>query len=253
VLARSASATPSSFARYGPRAGPRLAHSSACRGICFAITSLPTESARLSMEGYLASIDAARDAVLQYIALESRWNAQRSAMLAARRGLAERSHRMLCAIHSTYGKDSPECRVVTAATSSAPRRRRRKRRGPAVSGGGWAGNRRLGDGCEGGHGRAEAEGCRHQRRRRRGRPRQARRRGGGDAPGVAKAPVFRGRGGTPWRGWGWAGVRWVETRRRAVVAVPWTIPKAILKEQGRTGSWPGERTGALGWWGPGTG
>ena len=47
VLARSASATPSSFARYGPRAGPRLAHSSAYGSICFAIASLPTESARL--------------------------------------------------------------------------------------------------------------------------------------------------------------------------------------------------------------
>ena len=46
VLARSASATPSSFARYGPRTGPRLAHSSACGCICFAITSLPTESVR---------------------------------------------------------------------------------------------------------------------------------------------------------------------------------------------------------------
>ncbi|MBU6290240.1 MAG: hypothetical protein KGS10_18940 [Chloroflexi bacterium] len=50
VLARSASATPSSFARYGPRIGPRLAHSSACGSICFAITSLPTESVRLRME-----------------------------------------------------------------------------------------------------------------------------------------------------------------------------------------------------------
>ncbi len=47
VLARSASAAPSSFACYGPRTGPRLAHSSACGSICFAITSLPTESARL--------------------------------------------------------------------------------------------------------------------------------------------------------------------------------------------------------------
>ena len=47
VLARSASATPSLFARYGPRIGPRLAHFSACRSICFAITSLPIESARL--------------------------------------------------------------------------------------------------------------------------------------------------------------------------------------------------------------
>ncbi len=47
VLARSACANPSSFARYGPRAGPRLAHSSACASICFAITSLPTESSQL--------------------------------------------------------------------------------------------------------------------------------------------------------------------------------------------------------------
>ena len=47
VLARSACANPSSFARYGPRTGPRLAHSSACASICFAITSLPTESIRL--------------------------------------------------------------------------------------------------------------------------------------------------------------------------------------------------------------
>ncbi len=46
VLARSASANPLSFARYGPRTGPRLAHSSACASICFAITSLPTESSR---------------------------------------------------------------------------------------------------------------------------------------------------------------------------------------------------------------
>ncbi len=48
VLARSACATPSSFARYGPRTGPRLAHSSACTSICFAIPSLPNESVRLS-------------------------------------------------------------------------------------------------------------------------------------------------------------------------------------------------------------
>ena len=40
-------ANPSSFARYGPRTGPRLAHSSACGSICFAITSLPTGSLRL--------------------------------------------------------------------------------------------------------------------------------------------------------------------------------------------------------------
>ena len=49
VLARSACANPSSFARYGPGTGPRLAHSSACASICVAITSLPTESLRLSV------------------------------------------------------------------------------------------------------------------------------------------------------------------------------------------------------------
>ena len=48
MLARSACANPSSFARYAPGTGPRLAHSSACASICFAITSLPTESFRLS-------------------------------------------------------------------------------------------------------------------------------------------------------------------------------------------------------------
>ena len=47
VLARSAPANPSSFARYGPRTGPRLAHSSACERIWGAITFLPTESFRL--------------------------------------------------------------------------------------------------------------------------------------------------------------------------------------------------------------
>jgi hypothetical protein len=47
VLARSASANPSSFARYGPRTGPRIAHPSACESICFAIASLPTASLRL--------------------------------------------------------------------------------------------------------------------------------------------------------------------------------------------------------------
>ena len=40
VLARSACANPSSFARYGPGTGPRLDHSWACTSICFAITSL---------------------------------------------------------------------------------------------------------------------------------------------------------------------------------------------------------------------
>lgn len=87
----------------------------------------------LSMEGYRARIDAARDAVFQYIALQSRLNAQRSAMLAARRALAEWSHRMLCAIHSTYGMDSQEYQVIAAATSPAPRRRARKRRSAAVA------------------------------------------------------------------------------------------------------------------------
>ena len=87
----------------------------------------------LSMDGYRASIDAARDALFQYIALQSRLNAQRSAMLAARRALAEWSNRMLCAIHSTYGKDSQEYQVIAAATSPAPRRRPRKRRGAAVA------------------------------------------------------------------------------------------------------------------------
>ena len=44
VLARSACANPSSFARYGPRTRPRRAHTSDCPSICFAITSLPTGS-----------------------------------------------------------------------------------------------------------------------------------------------------------------------------------------------------------------
>ncbi len=47
VLAQSAPANPSSFAFYGPRTGPRLAHSSPYERICGAITSLPTESFRL--------------------------------------------------------------------------------------------------------------------------------------------------------------------------------------------------------------
>ena len=46
VLAGSSFARASSFARYGPRAGPRLAHSSSCERICGAITSLPTASFR---------------------------------------------------------------------------------------------------------------------------------------------------------------------------------------------------------------
>jgi hypothetical protein len=47
VSAGSSSAMPSLFARYPAPAG-RLAHSSACERICCAITSLPTESSRLS-------------------------------------------------------------------------------------------------------------------------------------------------------------------------------------------------------------
>ncbi len=62
VLARSACATPSSFARYGPRTGPRLAHSSACTSICFAIPSLPNESVRLSLNDSVGSVVLARSA-----------------------------------------------------------------------------------------------------------------------------------------------------------------------------------------------
>ena len=47
VLAGSSFARASSFSRHGPGTGPRLAHSSACASISFAITSLPTESFRL--------------------------------------------------------------------------------------------------------------------------------------------------------------------------------------------------------------
>ena len=87
----------------------------------------------LSMEGYHASIDAARDEVFQYIALQSRLNAQRGRMLAAGRALAEWSSRMLCAVHSTFGKDSHPYQAAAAVKSSAPRRRPRKRRGAAVA------------------------------------------------------------------------------------------------------------------------
>jgi hypothetical protein len=48
VLAGSSFARASSFARYGPGTGPRLAHSSSCERICGATTSLPTASFRLS-------------------------------------------------------------------------------------------------------------------------------------------------------------------------------------------------------------
>jgi len=47
VLARSASANPSSFARYGPRTGPRLAHSSARKAS--ALQSFPSQ---LNRPGY---------------------------------------------------------------------------------------------------------------------------------------------------------------------------------------------------------
>ena len=55
VLARSASARASSFARYGPRTGPRLDHSWACGSIGCATTSLPTASRRLSFDMGLRS------------------------------------------------------------------------------------------------------------------------------------------------------------------------------------------------------
>ena len=87
----------------------------------------------LSMEGYHASIDAARDEVFQYIALQSRLNAQRGRMLAAGRVLAELSSRMLCAVHSTFGKDSHPYQAAAAVKSSAPRRRPRNRRAVAVA------------------------------------------------------------------------------------------------------------------------
>ncbi|MFM8419801.1 MAG: hypothetical protein ACKOEQ_06720, partial [Verrucomicrobiota bacterium] len=53
---------------------------------------------------------------------------------------------------------------------------------------------------------------------------------GGDGPGTAKAAVFHGRVGAPWRGCVWDSVRRLETRRRATGAMPRTTPKAILKE-----------------------
>ena len=87
----------------------------------------------LSVEGYHASIDEAREEVFQYIALQSQLNAQRGRMLAAGRALAERSSRMLCAVHSTFGKDSHQYQAAAAVKSSAPRRKSRKRRGAAVA------------------------------------------------------------------------------------------------------------------------
>ena len=43
---RSASANSPAFARYGPRTGPRLAHSLDCEGVCCAITALPAVAMR---------------------------------------------------------------------------------------------------------------------------------------------------------------------------------------------------------------
>lgn len=85
----------------------------------------------LSIEGYRAKIDAARDAVFRYMAIQSQLNAQRGVMLAAGRELAEWSNRMFCGVQSTFGKDSQQCQAVAAATPSAPRRTPRKRRGTA--------------------------------------------------------------------------------------------------------------------------
>ena len=87
----------------------------------------------LSVEGYQARIDAARDEVFQYIALQSQLNAQRGRMMAAGRLLAGWSNRMLCAFHSSFGKDSPQYQAVAATKSSPPRRRSRKRRGAAIA------------------------------------------------------------------------------------------------------------------------
>lgn len=87
----------------------------------------------LSVEGYEARIDAARDEVFQYIALQSQLNAQRGRMMAAGRVLAGWSNRMLCAFHSSFGKDSPQYQSVAATKSSPPRRRSRKRRGAALA------------------------------------------------------------------------------------------------------------------------
>jgi hypothetical protein len=54
-------------------------------------------------------------------------------MLAAGRVLAELSSRMLCAVHSTFGKDSHQYQAAAAVKSSSPRRKPRKRRGAAVA------------------------------------------------------------------------------------------------------------------------
>ena len=303
----------------------------------------------LSVEGYQARIDAARDEVFQYIALQSQLNAQRGRMMAAGRALAERSSRMLCAVHSTFGKDSPQYQAVAATKSSAPRRRSRKRRGAAIATGSRAtgpmpapatARGPLQDADPAAHagligpGRAdlgrvdnagteppvdvanETEGAPpiealapHEIRESNASPADVVERveeidgakniaqadveapqpkalaidaadtrrafaealavpwpiheealedgtdaeadlnrvhphgadnaedegeqdgkEGGDGPGAAKAPVFHGRVGAPWRGCVWDGVRRLETRRRATGAMPRTTPKAILKE-----------------------
>ena len=289
----------------------------------------------LSMEGYHASIDAARDEVFQYIALQSRLNAQRGRMLAAGRALAEWSSRMLCAVHSTFGKDSHPYQAAAAVKSSAPRRRPRKRRGAAVATGtradkspagrstvrepveevhpvahegllgkglvdagdetevvrrievlaprechasdadpadevehGWqvggaeevaeedAGRSKPKsvaiDAADAGRALTDAlaaPGAIHEDAPQAGKDPgadlnpacphvaegaedQGERDGEGerDAAGVANAPMCQGRGGASWRGCGWDGVRRLETRNRAVKAVPWAIPEAILRE-----------------------
>ena len=303
----------------------------------------------LSVEGYQARIDAARDEVFQYIALQSQLNAQRGRMMAAGRVLAGWSNRMLCAFHSSFGKDSPEYQAVAATKSSHPRRRSRKRRGAAIATGrpatgpmpgpstargplqdadpaahaGLIGPGRADLGREDNAGTEppgdvanETEGAPPiealaPRERQRGVANpadEAERREeidgagkivekdveapqpkalaidaadtrravaeplavprsihevaledgtdaeadlnrvhppgaddaedegeqdgeeGGDGPGTAKAPVFHGRVGAPWRGCVWDSVRRLETRRRATGAMLRTTPKAILKE-----------------------
>ena len=303
----------------------------------------------LSVEGYQARIDAARDEVFQYIALQSQLNAQRGRMMAAGRVLAGWSNRMLCAFHSSFGKDSPQYQSVAATKSSPPRRRSRKRRGAAMATGRPAAGPMpapatargpVEDAAPASHaeivhpGRAdlgrednagteppvdvvnEMEGAPPiealaPRERQRGvanpadeaerreeidgagkivekdveapqpkalaidaadtrravaeplavprsihevaledgtdpeadvnqdRPHGADNaedqdeqdvKEGGDGPGTAKAAVFHGQVGAPWRGCVWDGVRRLETRRRATGAMPRTTPKAILTE-----------------------
>jgi hypothetical protein len=303
----------------------------------------------LSVEGYRARIDAARDEVFQYIALQSQLNAQRGRMMAAGRVLAGWSNRMLCAFHSSFGKDSPQYQSVAATKSSPPRRRSRKRRGAAIATGrpatgpmpapatarrpvedadpashaeiGDPGRADVGrednagteppvdvvnemegappievlapherqesdvspadvverveeiDGAESVaqddveapqpkavsidnanaghaladalavprsiHGKALEDGTDPEADVNQDHPHGADNaedegeqdgEEGGDGPGTAKASVFHGRVGAPWRECVWDGVRRLETRRRATGAMLRTTPKAILKE-----------------------